>query len=52
MQNLGGSDVAANTKKIKKVIKGLNKASKSHAAQAKTLKSAISKKPVRRKTKR
>ena len=29
--------------KIKKVIKGLNKASKSHAKQAKTLKSVIKK---------
>ena len=28
-------------KKIKKVIKGLQKASKTHAAQAKTLKGAI-----------
>ena len=28
-------------KKIKKVIKGLTKASKSHAAQAKTLKSVL-----------
>ena len=28
-------------RKIKKVIKGLNKASKTHAAQAKTLKSII-----------
>jgi len=31
------------TNKIKKVIKGLNKASKSHAKQAKTLKSVITK---------
>ena len=30
--------------KIKKVIKGLKKASKTHASQAKTLKSIISKK--------
>jgi len=30
--------------KIKKVIKGLNKASKLHAGQAKTLKSVIKKK--------
>ena len=29
--------------RIKKVIKGLNKASKSHAKQAKTLKSVIKK---------
>ena len=29
------------TRKIKKVIKGLRKASKTHAAQAKTLKSII-----------
>ena len=29
------------TKKIKKVIKGLNKASKLHAKQAKTLKSVV-----------
>ena len=31
------------TSKIKKVIKGLNKASKSHQKQAKTLKSVITK---------
>jgi len=31
------------TRKIKKVIKGLNKASKSHAKQARTLKSVITK---------
>jgi hypothetical protein len=31
------------TNKIKKVIKGLNKASKSHAKQANTLKSIITK---------
>ena len=30
-------------KKIKKVIKGLNKASKSHAKQAKTLKGVLRK---------
>ena len=30
--------------KIKKVIKGLNKASKTHAAQAKTLKGVLKKK--------
>ena len=30
-------------KKVNKVIKGLNKASKSHAAQAKTLKTIIRK---------
>jgi len=30
-----------NKKKIKKVIKGLSKASKTHAAQAKTLKGVI-----------
>ena len=30
-------------KKIKKVIKGLNKASRTHAKQAKTLKKAIGK---------
>jgi|TARA_R100001377_G_scaffold48182_2_gene27756 hypothetical protein len=30
--------------KIKKVIKGLNKASKSHAKQAKTLKTVLKKK--------
>ena len=28
----------SNTKKVKKVVKGLNKASKLHASQAKTLK--------------
>ena len=33
-----------NKNKIKKVIKGLNKASKLHAGQAKTLKSVIGKK--------
>jgi len=32
-------------KKIKKVIKGLEKASKSHAGQAKTLKTVLKKKP-------
>ena len=32
------------TKKIKKVIKGLNKASKLHAGQAKTLKTIVRKK--------
>ena len=40
-------------KKIKKVIKGLQKASKTHAAQAKTLKGVIhggSKKGNRKKT--
>jgi len=31
-------------KKVKKVIKGLNKASKTHAGQAKVLKSIIKKK--------
>jgi len=31
------------TSKIKKVIKGLNKASKLHAKQAKTLKSVVAK---------
>jgi len=31
------------TNKIKKVIKGLNKASKSHIKQAKTLKSVVAK---------
>lgn len=31
------------TSKIKKVIKGLNKASKLHAKQAKTLKSVVTK---------
>jgi len=30
-------------KKVNKVIKGLNKASKSHAAQAKTLQSIVKK---------
>jgi len=33
-----------NKNKVKKVIKGLNKASKLHAGQAKTLKSIIGKK--------
>tara|TARA_R100001443_G_scaffold34359_1_gene48103 strand:- start:15 stop:152 length:138 start_codon:yes stop_codon:yes gene_type:complete len=33
-----------NKNKVKKVIKGLNKASKLHAGQAKTLKSVIGKK--------
>ena len=32
-------------KKIKKVIKGLEKASRSHAGQAKTLKTVLKKKP-------
>ena len=31
-----------NKRKIRKVIKGLNKASKTHAQQAKTLRKAIS----------
>ena len=34
--------------KIKKVIKGLNKASKLHAGQAKTLKSVVKKKAKKR----
>ena len=34
--------------KIKKVIKGLNKASKLHAGQAKTLKSVVKKKAKNR----
>jgi|TARA_R100001460_G_scaffold8222_1_gene20464 hypothetical protein len=33
-----------NVKKVKKVIKGLKKASKLHAGQAKTLKSIVRKK--------
>ena len=33
-----------NKKKVKKVVKGLNKASKLHASQAKTLKSMTKKK--------
>jgi len=37
--------------KIKKVIKGLNKASKTHAGQAKTLKTVLKNKPVGRKRK-
>jgi len=36
-------------KKIKKVIKGLNKASKLHAGQAKTLKSMLKTKKVKSK---
>jgi len=36
-------------KRMKKVIKGLNKASKLHASQAKTLKSNIKKKPKKKK---
>jgi len=35
-------------KKIKKVIRGLNKASKLHAGQAKTLKSVLKKKASRK----
>jgi len=35
-------------KKIKKVIKGLNKASKLHAGQAKTLKSVLKKKTTKK----
>ena len=38
--------------KIKKVIKGLKKASKTHAKQAKTLEGVIKKKPVKKKTKK
>ena len=39
---MSSAEYAATTKaKIKKVIKGLNKASKTHAAQAKTLKGVI-----------
>jgi len=34
-----------NKRKVKKVIKGLNKASKLHAGQAKTLKRMVRKKP-------
>ena len=37
-------------RKIKKVIKGLSKASKTHAAQAKTLKSVINGKKKRPKS--
>ena len=43
--NKGGS---TSTRKIKKVIKGLNKASKLHAGQAKTLKSVVKKKAKKR----
>lgn len=35
-------------KKIKKVIKGLTKASKTHAVQAKTLKSVLKKKTTKK----
>ena len=38
--------------KIKKVIKGLKKASKSHAAQAKTLKGVIGKNAIRKRHKK
>ena len=40
--NSKGEDMKKAKAKIKKVIKGLKKASKTHAAQAKTLKGAIS----------
>tara|TARA_R100000544_G_scaffold28310_1_gene14895 strand:+ start:222 stop:347 length:126 start_codon:yes stop_codon:yes gene_type:complete len=36
-----------NKRKVKKVVKGLNKASKLHASQAKTLKSMIKRKKTR-----
>ena len=36
-----------NNRKVKKVVKGLNKASKLHASQAKTLKSMIKRKKTR-----
>ena len=36
-------EVTMSAKRIKKVIKGLKKASKTHAAQAKTLKSVLRK---------
>ena len=40
-----GKEVSkSTTKKIKKVIKGLNKASKLHTGQAKTLKTIVRKK--------
>jgi hypothetical protein len=38
--------------KIKKVIKGLKKASKSHAAQAKTLQSVVNAKKKKKPTKK
>ena len=38
--------------KIKKVIKGLTKASKTHAAQAKTLKGVIGKNAIRKRHKK
>ena len=37
--------------KIKKVMKGLQKASKTHAAQAKTLKGVIGKNAIRKRNK-
>ena len=37
-------------KKIRGVIKGLNKASKLHAKQAKTLKTIVKKKPTKKVT--
>ena len=47
--NKGGS---ASTSKIKKVIKGLKKASKLHAGQAKSLKSVVGKKTKKAKKRR
>ena len=38
-----------NKGKVKKVVKALNKASKTHAGQAKTLKSVINNKKLRKK---
>tara|TARA_R100001510_G_scaffold50666_1_gene49850 strand:+ start:383 stop:529 length:147 start_codon:yes stop_codon:yes gene_type:complete len=40
----------ANKSKVKKVIKGLNKASKTHAGQAKTLKGLVNGKAKRPKS--
>jgi len=36
-----------NKRKVKKIVKGLNKASKLHASQAKTLKSMIKRKKTK-----
>ena len=36
-----GKQISKGKSKIKKIIKGLSKASKTHAAQAKTLKSVL-----------
>ncbi len=47
-QKMSMKNGGSTSSKIKKVIKGLNKASKLHAGQAKTLKSVVKKKAKKR----